>query len=102
MNEFRFSAIVKEKPELLKSENGLVYSNVILDVPKNFQTNSDKEEYDSHKVVCFKGTAEDANSKLTKGMKIIVKGHINANNYEKENGEINFRNELVCDKIEYI
>lgn len=102
MNEFRFSAIVKDKPELTESDKGNKYCNILVDVPKNFQTNEDKEEYDSYRVVCFKAIAEEANNKLTKGMKVIIKGRVNANNYEKDTGEVTYRNELVCERIEYV
>ncbi|MBR0461506.1 MAG: single-stranded DNA-binding protein [Erysipelotrichaceae bacterium] len=101
MNEFKFFGTALETPVLMESENGNKYCNVFLSVEKNYKT-PEGDSNDNFKITCFRSTAEDVCEKLTKGGKVIIKGRIQENRFNKDSGEPSYRPELVGERIEYI
>lgn len=101
MNEFKFYGTALETPILMESESGNKYCNILMGVEKSFKS-QDGNDYDHFKITCFKSMAEDVCEKLKKGGKFIIKGRLQENRFNKENGEAVYKAELVGERVEYI
>lgn len=100
MNEFKFYGTALETPTLVESESGNKYCNIYISVDKNFK--GQEASNDNFKITCFRSVAEDVCDNLKKGDKFIVKGRLQENKFNKENGEPTYRAELVGERVEYI
>ena len=98
MNEFYLIGVAQGKPELKKSEAGTTYAQVVLTVKRPFVNKDGNNEADSLQMVMFKNVAEEAIEIIKDGSPLLVKGHINSNNYNKD-GKIYFGTNLVVDRI---
>lgn len=101
MNEFKLFGKALEKPELIVSEKGNKYCNVYMGVEKPYKNQEGETDVDSFKITCFKTLAEDLCEKLKKGKKIIIKGRIQQNNFDKDKEEKFYRPELVGERVWY-
>ncbi len=100
MNEFKFYGRALEKPELIETEKGYKYCNLLISVERAYK-NGDNPSCDEFKVTLFKNVASEACERIKKGNNVIVKGRLQQNNFDKDSGEIVYRPELVGEKIYY-
>lgn len=101
MNEFRFYGKALETPELIESDRGSKYCYLKLNVDRDYRNSDGNIDNDDFKITCFKNLAEEIAKNVKKGQKIIVKGRLQQNNFEKDNGETVYRSELVGERIYY-
>lgn len=99
MNEFKFFGKAVEKPELIESEKGYKYCNVLIEVKRSYKNNAGEALSDVFKVTCFKTLAEDIANNVKKGTEMIIDGRITADNFEKDNGSTYYHSEFVGEKI---
>ncbi len=100
MNEFKFYGRALEKPELIETEKGYKYCNLLISVERAYKP-VDSPSYDEFKITLFKNVASEACERIKKGNSLIVKGRLQQNNFDKDSGEIVYRPELVGEKIYY-
>ena len=102
MNEFKFYGKALETPDLIESDRGNKYCHLLVNVDREYKNSDGKVDNDDFKVTCFKSLAEEVSKNVKKGQKVIVKGRLQQNNFDKENGDIVYRAELVGEKIFYV
>ena len=51
--------------------------------------------------VCFGRQAEFMEKYLKKGTKVVINGSIQNNNYQDRNGQMVYRQQIICDNIEF-
>ena len=51
--------------------------------------------------VCFGRQQEFMDKYLRKGIKVVINGSIQNNNYKDQNGQMVYRQQIVCDNIEF-
>lgn len=93
--------IVRE-PELRDTENGKL-CNITLAVPRSFK-NVETGEYDTDfvDVTLWKGVAESTAEYCRKGDLVGVKGRIQTNSKEDENGEKKHYMNIVAEKVTFL
>lgn len=93
--------IVRE-PEIKELENGTKVSNITLAVPRSFK--NELGEYDTDFVDCilWKGVAESTVEYCKKGDLIGVKGRIQTNTREDENGNKKTFMNIVAEKVTFL
>lgn len=101
MNEFKFYGSALETPEMIESDRGNKYCYIKINVSREYKNQDGSVGNDDFKVACFKTLAEEATKNVKKGQNIIIKGRLQENNFQKENGEIIYRPELVGERIYY-
>ena len=101
MNEFKFYGSALETPEMIESDKGNKYCYIKINVSREYKNQDGSISNDDFKVACFKTLAEEATKNIKKGQNIIIKGRLQENNFQKENGEIIYRPELVGERIYY-
>ena len=89
-------------PEVVKSEEGKERSQITLAVPRSYK-NADGE-YDTDFVDCilWGGVAENTAEYCKKGDIVGVKGRIQTNNYETEDGEKRKSTQIVAEKVTFL
>lgn len=100
MNEFNLIGKTVGEVEVKSSESGTKYATVLLDVQKNYKKKDGDYEHDIIQVTMFKNLAEEA-ERISQNSLLYIKGHINANNYTKDN-KIFYSSNMIADKIEYL
>lgn len=93
--------LVKD-PELYETENGNKVTSITLAVPRSYK-NADGE-YDTDFVDCilWGGVAENTAEYCKKGDIVGVKGRIQTNNYETEDGEKRKSTQIVAEKVTFL
>ena len=98
MNEFVVIGRVLGDIEVKTSESGLTYAQVLLSVKKPFKNKDGEVDSDVFQFTLFKNLAEEAKGIVKDGTAILVKGHVNSNNYSKD-GKIIYNPSLIADRI---
>lgn len=88
--------------EVKESENGKSYANMSLAIPRSFK-NVDGE-YDTDFIDCsiFEGIAKNTSEYCRKGDIVGVKGRLQTNSYEKEDGTKEFKINVVTEKVTFL
>ncbi len=93
--------IVKD-PEVIETDNGKKVANVTLAIPRSYK-NKDGE-YDTDFVDCtlWGGIAENTAEYCKKGDLVGVKGRLETDLYEKEDGSTVKTTKLVAEKVTFL
>lgn len=102
MNQIVIVGRLTKDPEVVKSEDGKERSQITLAVPRSYK-NADGE-YDTDFVDCilWGGVAENTAEYCKKGDIVGVKGRIQTNNYETEDGEKRKSTQIVAEKVTFL
>ncbi len=89
-------------PKLYETENENKVTNITLAVPRSYK-NADGE-YDTDFVDCvlWKGLAENLVTYAKKGDLIGIKGRLESNSYETENGEKRKEQYVIAEKVTFL
>lgn len=98
MNELNIIGKALGDLELKQSENGTKYATMLLQVKKPYKNKNGEFDYDTIQMTMFNNCAEEAKDIISDGAELLVRGHINANNYNKE-GKIIYASNIIADRI---
>lgn len=91
-----------ETPEIKKLENSKKFVKVILAVPRSFKNEEGVYETDFIDCVLYNSAAENTAEYCRKGDLIGIRGRIETNTYEDENGDIRKTMQVVCDRVSFL
>jgi len=101
MNQVVMVGRIVREPELKETENGSL-CNLTLAVPRSFKNAMGEYDTDFVDVTLWKSIAESTKEYCNKGDLVGVKGRIQTNSKEAENGERkNFMN-IVAEKVTFL
>lgn len=87
-------------PEIRYSQNGTGIAKFTIAVDRRFKKEG-QPEADFHNCTCFGKLAEFTEKYLHKGIKIVVNGELQDNNYTNRNGEKVYSKQLILNSIEF-
>ena len=61
-----------------------------------------KQETEWFTVVAWRNLAEQVNQYLAKGRKAYVEGRLHSNSYQRQDGQMSFRNEIIADRVLFL
>ena len=93
--------LVKD-PELKASENGSKYTNITLAVPRSYKNENGEYEADFIDCTLWNGVADRTAEYCKKGDLVGIKGRLQTNNYENENGEKRKTTEVIAEKLTFL
>lgn len=102
MNQTVLLGIVKEEPVIKQTSSGLVLGNMLVEVDKTYTNSDGNIDKDVFCITMWRQMAEEAKKNAKVGKYIVIKCHLNSNNYLKDDGSIIYRNEIIADKMFYI
>ena len=92
--------IVKD-PEIVSTDKGNV-SNIILAVSRNFKNSNGEYDTDFISCVLWKGIAESTVEYCKKGDLVGIKGRIQSNNYEDQDGNKKYSIDIIAEKVTFL
>ena len=87
-------------PETRYSAQGQGVGRFSIAVDRRFKREG-QPDADFFDCVCFGRQAEFMDKYLRKGTKVVINGSIQNNNYQDRNGQMVYRQQIVCDNIEF-
>ncbi len=93
MNQIILIGNIKEKPLFKTTTTGLNLATVLIE--KN-------DNSDMYQFTFWNQNSEYVKDNIKEGDKVIIKGHLKANNFLKDDNEIYYRCELIGDRISVI
>ena len=92
--------IVKD-PEIVSTDKGSV-SNITLAVSRNFKNSNGEYDTDFISCVLWKGIAESTVEYCKKGDLVGIKGRIQSNNYEDQDGNKKYSIDIIAEKVTFL
>ena len=95
---------VGSEPEMRFTPNGNPVTSFRVATNWRYNTSQGerREETEWFTVVAWNRLAEQCNQFLTKGRLVYVEGRLRSHNWESQDGEKRFRNEIVADKVTFL
>ena len=93
--------LVKD-PEIVESEDGKKRSNVTLAIPRSFKNMNGEYESDFINCTLWDSIAKSTTEYCKKGDIVGVKGRLQSSTLEKEDGEKQFRMDVVAERVTFL
>ena len=91
-----------KKPEVVETETGKQRSQITIAVPRSYKNSDGIYETDFVDCVLWDGVASSAMEYCNKGDLVGIRGRIQTNNYETEDGEKRKSTVVVTDKLSFL
>ena len=88
--------------EVKELESGKRVANATLAVPRSFKNENGEYDTDFIDVVIWNSIADNTAEYCHKGDIIGIKGRLETNNYETENGEIRKLTQVIAEKVTFL
>lgn len=88
--------------EVEELESGKRVANATLAVPRSFKNENGEYDTDFIDVVIWNSIAENTAEYCRKGDLIGIKGRLETNNYETENGEKRKSTQVIAEKVTFL
>ncbi len=102
MNSVTLVGRITADPEIKELNDGTKRTNITIAVQRNYKNASGEYETDFIKCVLWNGTAEATFNYCHKGDIVGIKGRLQTRNYENENKEKKYVQEVLTEKITFI
>ena len=104
LNKILVIGNVGSDPEMRYTPNGNPVTSFSVATNRRYTTSDGekREETEWFRVSAWNRLAETCNQYVTKGMKVYVEGRLRSRNWEGQDGEKRFRNEIVADKVTFL
>ena len=102
LNQFVGVGRLVAEPSVKETEDGKQVSNITIAVPRSYKNENGEYDTDFVDVVLWNGIAENTAEYCKKGDIVGVKGRLQTNNYEKEDGEKVFKLDVVAEKVTFL
>jgi single-strand DNA-binding protein len=84
-----------------QSENSTAVARFTLAVDRKFKRAGDTQEADFISCIAFSKTAEFVEKYFTKGMKMVVEGHIQTGSYTNKDGVKVYTTDIAVEQVEF-
>ena len=102
LNQIVVVGRLAKDPEIKETENGKSVGYITLAVPRSYKNEKGEYEADYLDFVAFDGVATRTADYCKKGDIIGVKGRIQTNLYENEDGEKRKSTDMIAEKISFL
>lgn len=99
LNQFVIVGILKSIPELLETPNRIKYTDIVLQVKRNFKNSIG--EYDSDEITCrlWRGIAENTVDICDLNSLVAIKGRIQSCMVLDDNSKVSINYEFIAEKV---
>jgi single-strand DNA-binding protein len=102
LNQVVLVGRLTRNPEVKELDDGKRLSGMTLAIPRSFKNAEGEYETDFIEVKLWNQIAENTAEYCKKGDIIGVKGRLQTDNYEKENGEKVFKLNVIAEKVTFL
>lgn len=97
MNQLTIVGTIKEVPNFKTTSTGLNFANIL--VQSNRITDKNIDEF---QITFWNQNLDYIKNNISNGDKVYIKAHLKSNNFNKENKETLYRNDIIGEKIHLI
>lgn len=102
LNQVVLVGRLTKEVEIKELEDGKKVTNLTLAIPRSFKNVDGEYETDFIECVLWNQIAETTSEYCKKGDIVGIKGRLQTNNYEKEDGEKVFRLNVIAEKVTFL
>ena len=102
LNQIVVVGRLTKSPEVKELEDGKKVTNMTLAVPRSYKNADGEYETDFVECTLWNNIAENTAEYCKKGDIVGVKGRLQTNNYEKEDGSKVFKLDVVAEKVTFL
>ena len=88
--------------EVVKDENGAKYAVITLAIPRNFKNADGEYDTDFIECVLWNGIAENATEYCKKGDIVGIRGRLENNSFENEDGSKVYKAQVIAEKVTFL
>lgn len=100
MNKLLLMGRLTADPEFSQAQSGIAVCKFKLAVDRQYSKGEEKTA-DFFQLVAFGKTAEFVNRYFTKGKPAIIEGRIQNNNYQGQDGKMQYHNQIIADNVSF-
>lgn len=101
MNKVLFMGRLVADPEFSQTQGGKSVCKFRIAVDRAYSKDGQGKQSDFFQLVSFGKTAELVSRYFVKGKPIIVEGRIQNNNYQDNNGVMQYHNQIIADNVSF-
>ena len=102
LNQIVLVGILVEDLKLEELENGKKITNLILAIPRNFKNADGEYDTDFIECVLWNGIAENATEYCKKGDIVGIRGRLENNSFENEDGSKVYKAQVIAEKVTFL
>ena len=102
MNKLIFMGRLVADPEFSMSQNGMAYCRFRIAVERSYTKPGEEKKSDYFRITCFGKLAEHVSRYYTKGKPILIEGKIQNDNYQDNNGVMQYRDTIIADSVSFL
>lgn len=102
LNQIVLVGRIAVDPEVKEVENGKTVSNLRLAVPRSYKNENGEYDTDFLDITLWNSIAQNTSEYCKKGDIVGVKGRMQTNNYEKEDGTKEYKMNIIAEKVTFL
>lgn len=102
LNQIVLVGRIAVDPEVKEVDNGKTVSNLRLAVPRSYKNENGEYDTDFLDITLWNGIAQNTSEYCKKGDIVGVKGRMQTNNYEKEDGTKEYKMNIIAEKVTFL
>lgn len=102
MNKLILMGRLVADPEFSVSQSNVAVCKFRIAVDRSYTKQGEEKQSDFLYIVSFGKTAEFVSKFFVKGKPIIVEGRIQNNNYQDQNGVMQYHNQIIADTVNFV
>lgn len=102
LNQIVLVGRLVEDLKLEELENGKKITNLILAIPRNFKNADGEYDTDFIECVLWNGIAENATEYCKKGDIVGIRGRLENNSFENEDGSKVYKAQVIAEKVTFL
>lgn len=102
LNQIVLVGRIATDPEVKEVNNGKTVSNLRLAVPRSYKNENGEYDTDFLDVTLWNGIAQNTAEYCKKGDIVGVKGRMQNNVYEKEDGKKEYKMNIIAEKVTFL
>lgn len=102
LNQVILVGRITRDPEVKTTENDKKVSNITIAIPRSYKNMNGEYDTDFIDITLWNAIAESTSEYCKKGDIVGVKGSLQTNSYEKNDGSKEFRLNVVAEKVTFL
>ena len=99
LNQVVICGSVVEDVVLKETSTGILYANILMRVKREYRNSEGNYDSDTFSIVVWRSVAEQCVSMCKQNVNIAIKGRLQSNMYNREDGTTFYNYEIIAEKV---